>query len=123
MFKTNIKATNVKLTSEIREYLDKKLQSFSKLISPDDPTVILDIELGRTTSRHQSGNIFRAEINLNMKGANLRAESEKANLFLAIDEVRDEVLKELRRNKGRKIARFKRGARTIKKVISRRKTS
>jgi len=95
----NIKATNIELTSEISEYTEKRLRSLDKLIDPEDTTALCDVEIGRTTKHHQRGNIFRAEINVTIKGGQFRAVSEKETLYDAIDTAKDDMMRELRRSK------------------------
>ena len=77
----NIKATNIELTQEISDYLDKRLQSIEKLIDPNDTSAIFDVEVGKTTNHHQTGSIFRAEINLHIALKQFRATSEEETLL------------------------------------------
>ena len=74
-----------------------------------------EVEVGRTTYHHKSGDIFRAEINLSINGKMFRAESERDDLFTAIDEVRDSLEQEIKKFKTKKETIFIRGARSIKK--------
>ena len=62
-----IKQTNITLTPDIAGYLDKKLEAFEKFVA-DDPTAICEVEVGKTTKHHQTGNIFFAEITLTGAG-------------------------------------------------------
>ena len=50
----NIKATNIDLTSEIRDYLNKRLSSLEKLLPTDKETNIF-VELGKESNHHQNG--------------------------------------------------------------------
>jgi ribosomal subunit interface protein len=110
----NVKATNIKLTQEISDYLDKRLQSIEKLIDPNDTSAIFDIEIGKTTEHHQTGNIFRAEINLHIAGKQFRATSEAETILNAIDKTEKDIIKELRRAKDKKQRLLKRGGNAIK---------
>lgn len=114
---TKIKATNIEITDDIRNYLDKKLKKVEELIG-DDPTLIVETELERTTA-HQSGDIFRAEINLNFKGQQFRAESKKENLYSAIDEAQEEIIRTQTKVKGKKTSVIKRSGRALKDLIRR----
>lgn len=114
----NIKTTNTKLTQEILNYLDKRLESVEKLIDPKDTSAIFDIEIGKTSKRHQSGSIFRAEINLHIAGKQLRAVSEEETLFNAIDKVEKEIVKEVNRFKGRQRRLLRKGGNAIKSFIN-----
>ncbi len=116
--KKNIKTKDLEITEAIDLYIEKKLESLAKFYSDANPeSVSAEIEVGRTTRHHQSGDIFRAEINLMMGGKLFRAESEKDDLYAAIDEVRDDLEEEIKKFKDKKDAIFIRGARSIKKMM------
>ncbi|MEK7589902.1 MAG: ribosome-associated translation inhibitor RaiA [Patescibacteria group bacterium] len=110
----NIKATNIELTQEISDYLDKRLQSIEKLIDPNDTSAIFDVEVGKTTNHHQTGSIFRAEINLHIALKQFRATSEEETLFNAIDKAEKEIVNEVRRAKGKKQRLLRKGGNAIK---------
>lgn len=91
---TEIKGTNIDLTEPIKQYVDKKLASLDKLTekySPCDAAV----EVGKTSQHHQKGDVFYAEVNLAIPGANLRATATKDDLYAAIDEIKDELKRQL----------------------------
>lgn len=117
--KINIKGTNLLVSSDINAYLDEKLKSVVKLIDQNDETAIFDIELGRTTRHHQTGDIFRAEINLHRRGGNNRAVSEAGDIFSAIDLVKDQILNELRGAKGKRLHFIKKTGRQVKEWLRR----
>jgi len=109
----NVKATNIELTQEISNYLDKRLESIEKLIDPNDESAIFDIEVEKLTGQ-QSGEVLRAEINLKIAGKHLRAEATEETLFNAIDKARNDMLTELRRAKSKKRRMFRRVGTAIK---------
>jgi ribosomal subunit interface protein len=114
--KINIKTTSITLTPAISEYADKRMQKITSLIG-DDPTVLCDVELARTTSHHQKGEIFKAEIHIVARGKNIYASSEKSDLYSAIDAVHDEIIRELVSNKGKKESLIRRSGAKVKGVI------
>jgi putative sigma-54 modulation protein len=77
----------------------------------------VEVEIGRTTKHHQAGDIFRAEINLSINGKLFRVESEQESLYAAIDEVRDDLEREIKKFKEKRETIFIRGARSIKKKL------
>lgn len=113
----NIKTTNIKFTPEISDYLDKRLSHIEKLIDPNDTSVMCDVEIGQTTKHHQTGNIFKAEINLHIAGKQFRAEAEESTIFNAIDRAKDEIVRELRRFKSKRLRLLKRGGAKIKNLM------
>jgi len=54
-----------------------------------------DIEIGMTTHHHQKGDIYRAEVNLDVPGKVLRAEAETDDITKSINEVYDKLKREL----------------------------
>lgn len=114
----NIKTTNIELTSEISDYLDKRLQAVEKLIDPNDTSAMFDVEIGRTTEHHQSGNIFKAEINLHVAGKQMRASAEEATILNAIDRAEKEIVRELRRFKGKQRRLLRRGGSAVKAFMN-----
>lgn len=107
---------NLEITSATDDYIRKKLASLEKFIKDANQEItVAEVEVGRTTRHHRSGDIFRAEINLSLNGKMFRVESEKEDLFSAIDEVRDDLEAEIKKFKNKKETIFIRGARSIKK--------
>ena len=53
--KINIKTTNLTLTPDISAYLEKRLSAFEKLTSHEFESAIVDVEIGRTSAHHQTG--------------------------------------------------------------------
>ncbi len=113
------KSKNFSLTPSIEEYARKKISSLEKFLKNFDQEIIkFEIEVGRTTYHHKSGDIFRAEINLSLGGRLLRVESEQSDLFAAIDEARDDLEQEIKKFKTKRKTVFIRGARSIKKKFA-----
>lgn len=114
-----IKATNVNLSEEIKNYLEKRVEAVSKMIDINNPTLLIEAELGRANGRHQSGDIFKAEVNLTYEGEQFRAVAETGDLYSAIDKMRDSIVDELRSFKGKRHSLLKRGGARIKGFIKR----
>lgn len=111
------KGTNFVLTPDVTSYLNTKLQSLDKFIDPKDESVLVDVEIGRTTRHHQAGDIYRAEININSGSKNFRAEAEAFEILAAIDEMKDQILMELRKNKTKEIHFLKKGGQKLKEFL------
>ncbi|MBX4210913.1 ribosome-associated translation inhibitor RaiA [Candidatus Parcubacteria bacterium] len=114
--KINTKATNIELTLAISEYLTKKLESIEKIVE-DPESAMCQIEVAKTTNHHRTGDVFRAEINLTAGGKNYYVFSEKDNLFAAIDEMKDEVMKEIKSKKERETSLIRRGGKKVKDML------
>ncbi len=114
------KATNLDLSAAISNYLFKRLETTNKFVKGVDPdSVMAEVELARTTNHHKSGDIFRAEINFCIGGDCLRAVSEKDDLYTAIDDAKDELIRELSQRKRKKLSTVRRGGQKIKGLIRR----
>ncbi len=113
----NIKTTNVTLTPDIESYLDKKMESIEKIIDPNDTSIYCQVELAKTTNHHQSGEIYRAEINLRKGGEQFRAVSEQDTLMAAIDMVKDELVRELKSHHSKQMTMIRRGGAAIKDMM------
>lgn len=112
-----IKATNFVLTDAISSYLDKRLSALARYVDPKDDSAIIDIEIGKTTNHHKSGDIFRAEANFHMKGIDVRAEAETGDLYSSIDQMKDELVELLRTKKHKKLDIVRRSGLKLKNFL------
>lgn len=116
MLKKHIKATNIELTEAIRDYAEKKVDTLNKFIDKEKEA-LAEIEVGKTTNHHNKGEIFRSEINLQMGDKQFRAVSETTDLYSAIDEMRDQVVREVKNDKSKSRALFRKGHQKIKDLM------
>jgi ribosomal subunit interface protein len=116
MIKLNIKATNFKLEPTIYDYIQDKIGNLDRFIEKVDSVVQGWVEVGLTTKHHQSGNIYRAEVQIRLPGKSARSEATAKDIFLAIDAVKDELQIELKKYRQKKEAVSKRGGRILKKI-------
>jgi putative sigma-54 modulation protein len=113
--KINIKATGISLTPSISEYIEKKINMLEKFFHGEE--VLVNVEVGRTTKHHKSGDIFRAEIQVVINGQTYYAARETEDLYAAIDEVKDEIVYKLSSKKKKTLHLFRRGGAKIKELI------
>ncbi len=110
----SIKGTNLELTDSIYTYVDKKMKSLARLFEGAGATGAW-VEVGRTSNRHKSGDVFRAEIQVKLPGAEgMRSESTQMDLHLAIDEARNDIERQFKKYRGMQGEQEKRGAREAK---------
>jgi putative sigma-54 modulation protein len=114
--KVNIRAINIELTSAISEYVNKKLSSIEKFLK-DKEEISGFVEVGKTTRHHRQGDLFRSEFDINIGGENFYAESEKEDLYIAIDDAKEEIVQKITQNKNRRKTLFRRGAASVKKMM------
>lgn len=111
----SLKGTNLEVSQSIRDYLDEKIVKLvEKLFSKNQELLKLDLEVGRVTRHHRHGKVFRAEANLSVGSRNLYADSVGENLHEAIDLLEEELEKEIKKFKGKRIALERKGARILK---------
>ena len=126
--KITIKSTKIKLNPALKEFIENKIGPLEKFIkifnnkdyrSPSDKLktnleAFVEIEKG---THHKKGPFFRAECQLRLPGKVIKAEASSSNLRVAINEVKDELQEELKRQKGKFIAKAKRKSRTLKRNL------
>jgi ribosomal subunit interface protein len=115
--KINEKGTNMEITAEIKDYLYKKLDHLNRFLNPADDSVFCEVELGKTSNHHKTGDVFRTEINLHLAGKDLRSVSEMDDLFASIDIAKDDLVRSLQTNKDKKVSLARRGGAKIKNLI------
>ena len=113
---TNIKATNMDLTPSIGDYVNKKIESINKFVEFGQEINIY-VEVGKTTNHHKQGNYYKAEFDVTIDGEKFFTVSEKSDLYKAIDDSKDQIIKTIKNYKKRKNTLFKRGAISVKKMI------
>lgn len=102
------------VTDAIYTYVTKRFEGINKFLMENAQ---VEVKLSRTTNHHKSGDIFRAEVNIQNNGDQTYAAEEKADLYAAIDALRDEVMQILSSKKGKRESLWKRGKQKIKNLI------
>lgn len=97
--------------------VEAKLSSLNKFIE-DEAVALCEIEFEKVAPQ-QSGNIYRIEVNVTIDGKLHRAEATEASFEKALDEVRSELDKEMRRAKGKQASILKRAGRKLKDTLLR----
>lgn len=115
--KINIKTTNIDLTPALSDYVNQKMGQIEKFIDSNNDVALCEVEIGTTTKHHQSGKIFRAEVNLHFSGKDFRAVSEKEDLYIAINEVKEEIIESIKSDKTKQRTLLRRGSESIKNVL------
>ncbi|KND51114.1 MAG: hypothetical protein AB198_01695 [Parcubacteria bacterium C7867-003] len=114
-----IRSINFDLTEAIEEYVNKKASSLEKFLQNKEGA-LCEVEIGRTTKHHNSGDIFKAEINIMIPGGKqVYAMAEEAELYTAIDIVRDEAERVIVSQKNKRDTLFRRGSARVKNLLKR----
>jgi putative sigma-54 modulation protein len=115
--KTNIKATGIDLTPSLRSYVEEKLGYVERLLGQVEDNLLANIEIGKTTNHHHSGEVFRAEINLHLAGHDYRAARTDVDLYAAIDQVKDDIVEEIKSYRNKRSTLLRRGSRKLKGML------
>lgn len=115
--KINVKAQQITLTPAISDYLTKRLASVKKFLGSIDDAAIAQVEVGKTTKHHKSGDYFIAEIHLRAWGKDFTAKATESDLYAAIDKMKDELVGEITAHKDKKVTNERTGNRTIKDLL------
>lgn len=110
----NIKTTQYELTPEIATYLDERLAAIERLIQGKHS--VCDVELEKVVEQVH-GNIWRAEMNLEVEGHLYRGEATGESMNAAIDALKDEMMRHLRKEKTKEMSMIKRGGAMVKEWL------
>ncbi len=112
----NFKITHAEVPDAVREYALKKLKKIERLLGEEGAHTVCDIELSLSAPRH-SGPVHYAEVNLHTPKKLYRATAEEESFEAALDEVKDELFKELSRDRGKRREEERKGGAQAKKML------
>jgi ribosomal subunit interface protein len=113
----NIKATNIDLNQDIKDYVNAKIGSIDKLL-PENNDIQIFVEIGKESNHHQNGpDVFMTEVRVSLEGKEFYIKDRSSELFGAIDLVQDEMKRQVVDKKRKSQTLFVRGARKLKKRI------
>ena len=114
-----IKATNIAHTNAIDAYVGKRLAELERVLEPKEKSELARIDVGKTTKHHKTGrDVFYAEITFHVKKKDFRAVGRsEVDLYAAVDEMKDEIVREVTRHHERTRSRAKAGGREINRRI------
>lgn len=125
----NIRAKNIELTPHLKEYAEKKLLSACRFISPllkkeigdkeqvgrEVGRVVLEVEIEKVTGEGK-GRIFRTEVQMILPGRVIKAEDVAETVKASIDEVKNELQRQVKEYKERIETSRKKGGQMAKKM-------
>lgn len=111
----NLKGTNISITSELREYVEKKLTLHADKFLGGDSTAHTDVELEYQAERNGEHN--RAEFTLEASGKVYRASAWGQTMHGAVDIAVGELHTELRRAKKQRLKVFRHSAVRVKEFL------
>jgi putative sigma-54 modulation protein len=108
----------IELTSSISEYIEKKLVTIERLLQNVPPETLIEVEIEKD-SKQRKGQGFKTEINIFLPNKRLFASADDDDLYAAIDKVKDEILRELKKQNTKRRDIVRRGAARTKQLFQR----
>lgn len=109
-----IKASgSVVLTEELKTFIEKKVQKIAIFLKKD-PTAIVEVEVGTTSSGARTGDVYRAEVHATFAGGDVYAEEHAEQLHPAINKTVSEARRELKKARGKNRDMVRKGASQVK---------
>ena len=93
-----IKTTDYQTTADVSAHLENRIVLIEKSLGENADHARCEVEIGRAVGRAKHGEIWFAEINLVAVGKRIRATSEAENINQAIDETKDEIVRQIRKH-------------------------
>lgn len=104
--------TGIGLTPTIERHIESKCEALKHFIDPKHEALAeLRIEVGKPSKHHRAGEVFMAEANLKIGGEFFRATATHEDLHAAINDMKDELERQLRKHKTKEISKHRRTAR------------
>lgn len=110
------RSKDYELKDEVRIYTEKHLQAIEKHLGDAATSARCDVEVGRDHSK--SGEVYFADISVSVPGAEgVKATATASSVNGAIDQVKDELLAQLRNRKQFHTRMLRKGGAMLKKII------
>ena len=111
------KATKYEPTAEVINDATKKVRALERFLGNDHIEAKAFVELERAVGGKKNGDVWRAEFNIDLKGARYRAESTKAKLDHAVTTVVRDVGRELARARKKDHYLVRKGGAVVKSFL------
>lgn len=111
----NFTYNNLDEARALTDVTQQKFESLHKFIA-DDQSIVCDAEFSKVAANNK-GNIFHFAVNLQVDGDMFRADATEESFEAAVDEVRDELDKKLRRAKSKKDSLGKKAGRAFRSLM------
>ena len=118
--KINFQAKNIEITPAIHDYVVKRVTNLGRLLSEmekEGGEALILFSISKTTHHHKGGEVFHADCSINIKGKKFYSSVNQADMYEAIDDVKEKLFGEISKSKDKKNTLFKRGASSVKKML------
>ena len=111
------KGTNYDISSDIESLCREKMEVVGRTLGSDKDKALIEVELALVEERKNDNAVYRAEANVSFDGKFYRGESTRRSMQNAIDDVKTELAKEIRRDRDKDRSLMKRGGRAVKSLV------
>ena len=115
--KIEIFTKDIDLTKKTKQYIESKIDSLDRILGNKDEERKCDFRVGKNSGSHNKGKIYFAEARIETPKKAYGAEAKAESINEAIDKLKDEIAKKIRRNKDKKESLIKKGGRKIKELL------
>lgn len=114
-----LKATGIEHTNALDAYVSMRLRELEKVLDQNEKSCIARVEISKETKHHKTGaHVFKAEITMRAGKKDFRVEKfDAADLYAAIDAMKDDIVEEVKEHHKRNRVLLKQGDRKVKTVI------
>ena len=106
----------MELTPSISSYIEKKLKAVGRLLKDTPPETLIEVDIEKDSKQHK-GNVFKAEMNIFLPNKRLFASAHHEDMYAAIDQVKDEILSELKKQNVKRRDITRRSAAKVKQLF------
>ncbi len=114
MIKKTVTLRGVETNQEIEKQINKITRNLERYVYDGDGSAIVDIDVGRATNHHRSGEIFEARVNFRAEHIDISARSTGETPVQALDEIKRELASALQKQKKKKSHFTRRSALRVK---------
>src|SRR3989338_3524860 len=114
-----IKTTDYEMTPQAAAYIRERVAHIEKVLAQDAANARCEVEVGRDAGRPRHGaNVWFAEFQIMYPGGNLvRATNNSESVNGAIDDAKDELMRQLRRERKLHIRMWRRSGALAKRLM------
>ncbi|MBU3964287.1 ribosome-associated translation inhibitor RaiA [Patescibacteria group bacterium] len=124
--KVNIKTTNIEIDEALTIWVNDRIGELERILGvfgPDEfsagerEKIEAFVEIGKISKHHLKGDVFRAEVQLSLPKKSLRAVVRDSDLRTAINIAKEEIQREIKKYKGKRVDRARGWARKLKERL------
>ena len=113
-----VTGVHMDITDALRTYVEQRMTALEKFISPEDDRVRISVELSKTTEHHKHApDGYRTEIQVVCAEESYFAGVSTDDLYGAIDEAVDDLIRQVRDTRGRVRHLLRSGGMRLKKLL------